>query len=152
MILPLFAPPYTPRYNGAAEAGIGSLKSRTENHASRSGHPGYWTYDNVAFAQAEANATARPQGPSGPTPEQAWNDRPAFSAQERSFFQAAVHRNRADYRAQENLPTEGPLTDRQERAQDRQAIRRALEELGYLLYQRRRLPLPIKKKKVAIIT
>jgi transposase InsO family protein len=152
LILPLFSPPYMPEYNGAAEAGIRSLKTRTENHASRQGHPAYWTFDNAAFARAEANATAHPHGPSGPTPDQAWTNRPTITAQQRSDFQAGVNRGRDDYRAQEHLPKEGPLTDRQERAQDRQAIPRALEELGYLLYSRRRLPLPFTRNKGATIT
>jgi transposase InsO family protein len=68
-VLPLFSPPYTPRYNGAIEAGIGSLKTRTETHAAHLGLPGFWSADDVAAARLEANATARPRGPRGPTPE-----------------------------------------------------------------------------------
>jgi transposase InsO family protein len=152
VILPLFSPSYTPEYNGAAEAGNCSLATRTETHASRQGHPNYWTFDNVAFAPAEANATARPHGPSGPSPQQIWHDRPTITAQQRSAFQATVNRCRDDYRSEHDRPLVGPLTDYQERAQDRQAIRRALEEHGYLLYSRRRIPLPITNKKVANIT
>src|ERR1700694_2821362 len=68
-VQPLFSPAYTPSYNGSLEAGIGSLKARTEVYASRQDHPGQWTWDDVAAAQEEANATARPQGECGPTPE-----------------------------------------------------------------------------------
>jgi hypothetical protein len=35
----LFSPPHTPRYNGSIEAGIGSLKTRTERHACRASRP-----------------------------------------------------------------------------------------------------------------
>ena len=35
-VIPLFSPPHTPRYNGSVEAGIGSLKTRTE-HRRRAG-------------------------------------------------------------------------------------------------------------------
>ena len=139
-ILPLFSPPYTPEYNGSAEAGIRSLKTRTETHASRQGHPNYWTFDNAAFAQVDANTTARPHGPSSPSPEQVWKDRPAITAQERSAFQDSVNRYRDQYRSEHDQPLVGPLTDYQQRAQDRQAIRRALEEHGYLFYSRRRIP------------
>ena len=111
-ILPLFSPPYTPQYNGAVEAGIGSLKTRTEAHASRQGHPSYWTFDNAAFAQAEANANARPQGPSGPSPEQAWKERPTITAHERSLFQASVNRCRDECRSEPDWPVMGPLTDK----------------------------------------
>jgi transposase InsO family protein len=151
-ILPLFSPAYTPSYNGSAEAGIGSLKSRTEAHAARADHPNYWTFDDVAFAQTEANATARPQGPSGPTPDEIWDQRQPIAPAQRSLFQAAVDRHRDLLRSQEELPEVGPLTEPQERALDRQAIRRALEEHGFLLYSRRRIPLPFTKKKVAKIT
>src|SRR5262249_38673518 len=71
-VLPLFSPPYYPEYNGAIEASIGSLTTRTEHHAARHDRPGQWTCDDLAAAQAEANATARPRGPTGPTPDQAW--------------------------------------------------------------------------------
>jgi transposase InsO family protein len=155
MTLLLFSPPYWPRYNGAIEAGIGSLKTRTEAHASRHGHPGFWTGDDVAHARAEANASARPQGPNGPTPDQAWQARPALGAQERDRFHAAVDRCRADFRTRpdrHDWPQVGPLSDYQARALDRQAIRRALEVHGILSYTRRRIPLPIKKRKVTYIT
>jgi hypothetical protein len=148
----LFSPPYTPAYNGSIEAGIGSLKTRTETHASRHGRPGFWTFDDAAAAQAEANATARPQGPSGPTPDELWQTRPTIAAAQRALFHATVDRHRALLRTQpdgHDWPEVGPMTQSQERALDRQAIRRALEELGYLLYSRRRIPLAIKTKKVA---
>jgi transposase InsO family protein len=90
----LFSPAYTPSYNGSIEAGIGSLKTRTERHASAAGHPGYWTCQDVAAAQAEANATARPQGPTGPTPDELWQQRRAISAETRAAFAAAVQRQR----------------------------------------------------------
>jgi hypothetical protein len=151
----LFSPPYTPAYNGSVEAGIGSLKTRTQAHACRHGHPGYWTLDDVAAAQAEANATARPLGPSGPSPDEIWQTRTPVNDDERARFQAAVDHARTDLRGQPDhtqWPTVGPLSQAQQRALDRQAIRRALEEHGYLLYSRRRLPLPITSKKTANIT
>jgi len=42
-VIPLFSPPYVPSYNGSIEAGIGSLKSRTESQASRQDHGGSWS-------------------------------------------------------------------------------------------------------------
>src|SRR5581483_8822513 len=89
-VLALYSPPRTPRYNGAIEAGIGSLKTRTETHASRHGRPGQWTSDDVAAAQEEANATARPQGPTGPTPEESWQGRRRLTSTERACLQEAV--------------------------------------------------------------
>jgi hypothetical protein len=156
-VIPLFSPPYWPRYNGAIEAGIGSLKTRTEDHASRHGHPGSWTWDDLAAAQEQANATARPRGPNCPTPAEAWAGRQPITPEQRVLFQASVQRLREEIRAAEaNNPTQPATTTRpasqDQRALDRQAIRRALEEHGYLLYSRRRIPLPIKRRKVAVIT
>ena len=151
-VQPLFSPAYTPSYNGSIEAGIGSLKARTEVHASRQDHPGQWTWDDVAAAQEEANATARPQGECGPTPDQTWAGRRAPTAADRALFQQAVERCRHEVRVEESYPEQGPLPEPDQRRLDRKAIRRALEERGYLLYSRRRIPLPFTKKKVANIT
>jgi putative transposase len=167
-VIPLFSPPYWPRYNGAIEAGLGSLKTRTEDHASRHGHPGHWTCDDAAAAREQANATARPKGPSGPTPAQAWAARRPIDADERTLFQETVDHCRAEARSQqhhaeatsalrEETSQDGTMPHRAEtpqdqRALDRQALRRALEKHGYLLYSRRRIPLPIKRRKCAGIT
>jgi transposase InsO family protein len=147
-VLPLFSPPRTPRYNGAIEAGIGSLKTRTERHATANGRATFWSHSDAEAARLEANATARPKGPTGPTPDELWAARKILTAEERTLFQDSVHQQRTDGRLKEGWPTEGPLQAKDARTVDRQAIRRALEEHGYLLYSRRQLPLPIGKKKV----
>jgi transposase InsO family protein len=151
-VIALFSPPRTPRYNGSVEAGIGSLKMRTETHSVRQGRPGWWTWDDLAAARAEANATARPQGPSGPTPDEAWNARRPVLPAERQRFGATVERLRRQEHEDHPLTTEGPLSGSQEAIVERRAVRRALEEHGYLLYSRRRLPLPIPRQKAARIT
>jgi len=147
----LFSPPGWPRYNGAIEAGIGSMKTRTAASAARHGRPGSWTMDDVAVAQLQANATARPQGPSGPTPDEQWQQKPEITPEERTLFRAEVERQRAQNDDQGG-PTTNLKTELSKGARERQTIRRALEELGYLTYTRRRIPLPIRKKKAAIIT
>jgi transposase InsO family protein len=151
-VIPLFSPPYTPRYNGSIEAGIGSLKTRTERHATRQGHPGYWTWDDVEAARAEANATARPLGPSGPTPDALWNARRPPTPEERRLFAATVAQRRTEQRSQQEKTKEGSLSFNEEATIERQALRRALEEHAYLLYSRRRIPLPIPRRKAANIT
>jgi transposase InsO family protein len=151
-VIPLFSPPQTPRYNGAIEAGIGSLKTRTEIQAVHHGHPGCWTWDDVEAARTEANATARPRGPSGPTPDEAWNARRPLRLAERRPFQETVKRLRNEERGKYPTAKDEALSARQEVLVERRAIRRALEEHGYLVYARRRIPLPIKKLKTARIT
>jgi transposase InsO family protein len=148
----LFSPPRTPRYNGSIEAGIGSLKTRTERHATRAGHPGYWTFEDVEHAQAEANATARPQGPMGPAPNQIWEERRPVTPEQRNVFQTTVHRQRQEVNVQEGIAQDARLQPQKERQLNRAAIRRALGEHDYLLFSRRRIPLPITKQKTANIT
>ena len=59
----LFSPPGMPRYNGAIEASIGSLKKRTQHAAYLAGHAGLWTSADLDRARALANRVARPRGP-----------------------------------------------------------------------------------------
>jgi transposase InsO family protein len=148
---PLFSPPRWPQYNGSAEAGVGSMKTRTEQEASRHGRPTQWSWDDPAAAHAQANATARPHGESGPTPDQAWRARRSIAAAERERFRTAVAQHREEIRSQGGWPDAGELQSWQARAIDRQAIARALVEHGYLVYRRRRIPLPFPKRKAANI-
>lgn len=151
-VLCLFSPPRTPSYNGSIEAGIGSLKTRTERHASAAGHPGYWTSDDVAAAQAEANATARPHGPRGPSPDELWQRRVTVSPETRAAFAASVQRQRDHVNQQEGIVDTDVLPLAKERRLQRQALRRALVEHGYLLVSRRQITLPIPRQKTANIS
>jgi transposase InsO family protein len=148
----LFSPPRMPSYNGAIEAGIGSLKSRTEQHATRHGHPGYWTWHDAEAARLEANATARPHGPLGPSPDQLWNARNPITEMERNHLSITVANQLHQIEAAQGWPDDNNRSTMQQRATDRQAIHHALVEHGYLYFTRRRIPLPIQKKKVARIT
>jgi transposase InsO family protein len=147
----LFSPPHTPRYNGSIEAGIGSLKTRTERQATRAGHPTIWTFDDVALARLEANATARPRGETGPTPDELWSQRRPLTTVERHLFAEAVQRQRATVNIQEGVAQDVLLPAAEERRLQRAAIRRALEERDILLFSRRRIPLPITSSKTASI-
>ena len=146
-MIPLFSPPYWPRYNGAVEAGIGALKERTERWASRAGHPGQWTWDDVTAARLEANATARPRGLDQPTPDDCWRTRPLITADERAAFQLSVERQRQAL--WQELTGDGG--SQEANAMERKAIQRALAEGGLLLFRRRRIPSPIRKPETANI-
>jgi transposase InsO family protein len=142
----LLSPPHWPRYNGAIEAGIGAMKERTDDRAARAGHVGYWTIDDTAGALAEANALARPHGP---TPESLWQGRTPIPRAERDAFSESVQRPLGA----EKWPA-GPCVAAasdvwSKRAVARNAIRLALEECGYLHYTRRLIPPPIPGRKAA---
>ena len=137
-VIPLYSPPHWPRYNGAIEAGIGSLKSRTDLHAARQGRSAFWTSDDLAGAVQEANTLARYRGR---TPAQAWAARTAISPNERACFHLAVDRQRFAERVEQRIALDGPLDHWDHSALDRKAVPRALVERGYLLFRRRRIPL-----------
>jgi transposase InsO family protein len=153
----LFSPARMPRYNGAIEASIGSLKTRIEVQAMRHGRPGLWTWDDVAAAQHEANAMARPHGSGGPTPAVAWLSRPQLDATERQDFLAMLAHCHAAERTQTGQEPDAdsgadrePLWSRPEQhTEDRHVVRRTLEACGDLCYARRRIQLPIPGKKAA---
>jgi hypothetical protein len=139
----LYSPPHWPRYNGASEAGIGSLKDRTAARAARSGRAGEWTWDDAATACAEANTLSRPRGEAGPSPDQLWAARPAITRGERAAFAAATDvARREQERAAETCAAGGAVV-RSRREMDRCAIRLALERCGYLHYKRRSIPPPL---------
>jgi hypothetical protein len=132
-------------------AGTGSLKTRTEQFATLSGRPTLWTYHAAAAALTQANATARPQGPNRPTADELWKARPTITAEQRALFQDSVNQERDHVRLTEGWPSIGPLKDKDARALDRHAIRRALCGHGFLFIQRRTIPLRFNAKITAII-
>jgi hypothetical protein len=127
------------------------LKTRTERHAARADHPGQWSSDDAARAQAEANELARPRGERGPTPEQQWQARRPVSAAERALFAQTVARLRDEERALEGEAREGVLEPARARRLERVVLCRALVEHGYLLFSRRRIPLRLRRRKAANI-
>jgi hypothetical protein len=151
-VVALFSPPYVPRYNGSIEAGIGALKARTEAAAARQGHAGWWSLEDVAAARQQANATARPRGPQGPTPAQAWRQRRPVTGTMRALFAAALVKHRAEAQKEARPCEEEKWQEQDERRMERKAISRTLVECGYLQYRRRRIHLPIRGRKAATIT
>jgi transposase InsO family protein len=146
----LFSPPYWPRYNGAIEASIGSLKTWTEQHAEGQGRAGHWTWADVAAARQQANA-GQPRRLHGQTPAQAWAGRTAISNVQRVCFALTVNRQRSVARSELGLEQEMQLDHWQDSAVDRKAIERALVEHDYLLFRGRRIPLIVKGGKVTKI-
>ena len=143
-VVVLYSPPHWPRYNGAIEAGIGSMKERTAACAARSGHAGVWTWDDLAGAQAEANTQSRPWCENAASADSVWEGRAPITGQERTAFAAAV----AEAYKQRLL--EACADDREkvtlEASVARSAIELALVKCGYLQYRRRSIPPPIKRK------
>jgi transposase InsO family protein len=144
----LYSPAYTPRYNGAIEAGIGSLKTRTYRWATLHGHS-VWTCDDVEAARWEANTLAYPFGENGPTPEDVWQKRQQVTEQERRRFDETLNAKRAEMEREQASATEGDSNSMTKAKRQREAISRALVDLDYLKYTTRRIPPTISRPKVA---
>jgi hypothetical protein len=148
-VLSLYSPPLMPQYNGSIEASVGSMKSRTEEHATREGRPTQWSWTDTDVARLQANATARSHGARGPTPDQVWSGRRPLSDEQRDRLQARVASYRRELWQQDGWSIEEPPPVLEARAMDRIAIPSALLEDGYLLHSRRRIHLPFCQQKAA---
>jgi transposase InsO family protein len=138
----LYSPPYYPAYNGACEAGVGSIKTRAHHLAARAGRAGCWTLNDVEGARLLSNETGRPFGASGPVPRDRWNLRRPIADAERDLFLEDVARNFDTERSRRGFAQDEP--DRAELASiDRAAISRTLEEHGLLTFKTRPVSPPI---------
>jgi transposase InsO family protein len=148
----LLSPPRLPKYNGAAEAGIGSIKTRAHHESARNDRPGEWTCDDVEGARQQANQMARPFGLIGPTPDDVWQYHAIPGDPERSAFADMVHRYQDEMWQEQGYLPGVELSRAQQDSLDRVSISRALIESGYLVIRRRRIPLPIWRAKLKDIS
>lgn len=150
-VLQLLSPPGTPEYNGACEAGIGSLKTRAHHESARYDRPGEWTCDDVEAARLQANQTARPYGLSQPTPDQLWQKHSRRRPQLRAGFLAEVKRQRSveenHIRQSKGYLPGFDLEPKEKAHVERVAITRACVACGLLEFRRRRITLPFSKRK-----
>lgn len=144
-VVHLLSPPGLPRYNGACEAGIGSIKTRAHHESARHDRPGQWTCDDVEAARLMANETARPKGLNSPTPNQKWRLHPTVTPSHRTSFQQRVNDYRKEVRKELGYLPEIEMPPKQQANVDRVAITRALVALGLLQLRRRRITLPINR-------
>jgi transposase InsO family protein len=143
----LFSPARTPSYNGAAECGIGSLKTKSHYISALNDRVGEWTCDDVEQAKRQMNRLGRPRGVDGPCPKELWNDRVRLSDNERAVFQRDYRRYYAFESASRGIPRGVQLQHTERSSIDRHALARVLVERGYLSIRRRRITLPISRWK-----
>jgi transposase InsO family protein len=145
------SPVRTPRYNGSCEAGIGSLKVRTLFLAARESRVGTWSCNHLEAARRQANGLSRPDGYLGPTPDDLWSGRSPITDLERTEFQLAVLRHRDTIERQHPFTETTTDTSITMYWLHRQAVRRALVDLGLLSITRRSITLPLRLLKLAKI-
>ena len=91
-VLHMRSPARRPSYNGSCERRLGWLKDLIEAVAAARGHPRKWRSKDIAQAVTIANATLRPWGSQGPTPQHAFEQRNPMRARERARFRRCVAR------------------------------------------------------------
>lgn len=131
-IVHLLSPAYYPPYNGAIEAGIGSLKLHALAEAMKRGSV-HVTCNDIEAGRLIANETSRPWGPKGPSPDERWRQRNTISIRERKQFNQELERTSDQY---------GKLygqSKAQRKAGERRAIEKTLVDGGYLTVKRRRI-------------
>ncbi len=151
----LLSPPGLPAYNGACEAGIGSLKTEAHWEAARNDRVGEWTCDDVEGARLRANQTHKPRGFDQPTPQAAWQARePVTELARRQLAQTvnALKPIAAEELEVRLLPGMEKADRMHYNAVNRLAISRALVALGILRIRRRRITPRITRKNKANIS
>jgi hypothetical protein len=142
-IQPLFSPPRTAEYNGACEAGIGALKTRTHHRAAYEGCTGHWTADDAEVARRMANEFHYPWGPLGPTPQEAFGASPPLSSDARDAFRRTVEHERTLERLAQRYSMDADLGHATQAAIDRVAVGHALVEHGFRTFAEKPLTPPI---------
>ncbi len=150
-VWPLYSPPGTPWYNGAIEAAIGSLKTRTRFAAAQAGHARAWTCADLEAARDVANRSARPRGRPGPTAAAAWARRRPPGPAERESFGGWVRRQEGALRQAQGVAADIALDHYEQAELHRQVLTQALVEHGLLSLSRRRIQQRIFGRKAAMI-
>lgn len=145
-ILALTSPPACPGYNGACEAGIGSLKVRTHHLAAAAGRETAWSCDDVDAARKAVNARVRENGLSA---DDIWSARRPLSERERDELWARYRTHQAQVRSVRGIEPSATLVRLEQASVDRVAIARALEEEGLVRFRRRWIRPPIRSRKVS---
>jgi len=138
----LRSPFYTPSFNGAIEAGCGSLKIRTHYEAARHDRPGEWVIDDVEGARLRGNELGRPRGLARGTPDAEWAARSPITEDQRRSFLALVAQYELEEAAEPRYQGGAARGDDVRLSIGRAAISRALCQLGFVKYRGRRIPLP----------
>lgn len=143
-VVSLVSPKYYPQYNGALEAGNGSIKTFTALLAASQGHPGWWTCDDVEGALMLANDLCRTWGPNCPSATWMWKNRKPITEQQRKELREMI--DDKDRKLAHPQPDWDGVVDphiADEATRTRVAISQSLQELKHLTITRRRLSLAI---------
>jgi transposase InsO family protein len=148
-VWPLYSPPGRPWYNGAVEASIGSLKTRTQFAAWRHGHEDVWTSADLEEARQQANELKRLRRRA---PQEEWQARSVPSLAERDAFGVEVRRVERAARQAEGIALDAKLDHYEQAALHRRVLESVLVQHGFLLLTRRRIPQRIFGRRAAMFS
>jgi hypothetical protein len=133
----LRSPPLTPTFNGAVEAGMGSLKAWIAEIAAQHGRTRRWTRDDLEAALCAQRAFGAPRGATA-SPDETWRARKPITRTERESFLAALATARTAARDASRVADCGdPLREScMEPIIERRAVRTVLTDLEYLVIRR----------------
>jgi transposase InsO family protein len=145
-VIPLFSPPYTPRFNGSIESGFSRVKVHAHYRSARYDRAGRWTCGDVAAARERGNWLSRPRGPYQPSPQEGWANRGRISDRLRDrlhrAYKAAVEELTLNAIKEKGiLPLFGPSPS-ERAAIERNAVAQALVECDLLCVRRKRFTPP----------
>lgn len=129
-VLPLYSPPGTPAYNGACEAGVGSVKHRAQALAAL--EHSQVTLDHLHAAREQANDQLRDRRAGAPRRRDAWGQRPEIEDGLRARLHERVDEWRRRCRTEQGIALGLRLPHAEHASIDRFAIGRALRELRLL--------------------
>jgi hypothetical protein len=141
-VIPLFSPPYTPRFNGSIESGFSRVKAHAHYRSARYDRAGMWTPGDLEAARQRGNWLARPWGPDKPTPRVVWANRGRISDRlrdrlRRAYDAAIEELTRKAIEEKGILPLIGP-SPKEKAAIERNAVAHALVECELLQIRRKR--------------
>jgi transposase InsO family protein len=139
----LRSPFHMPTYNGSIEAGIGALKIRAHFEAARHDRPGEWTLDDVEAARLRGNELGLPNGAGAGPPDRAWAARVPVAEETRAQLAGLVRQYVLEELQSRGYQEGAPFGADVRLSVERAAVARALCELGFVVYRRRLVSLPI---------
>ncbi|MBK8172713.1 MAG: transposase family protein [Sandaracinaceae bacterium] len=141
--LHLRSPVRAPRYNGACEAGIGSLKVQADHIAAQHGRVDEWSCDDIEAARRACNALAWAPCDRSRSAEEVWRTRERPSDAERSALHARYRFHAARECALRGFAAAHAIDPNEQASIDRAALGRAVVEVGILEVRWRSISPPI---------
>lgn len=130
-VLPLYSPPGIPAYNGACEAGVGSIKHRAQDLAGLEGRQ--VTLDHLHAAREQANVQPCERRAGSTSRIDAWERRAPIDDALRWRLRERVEHGRDRCRTEQGIALDEELPHAEQASIDRFEIGHALRELRLLL-------------------